>query len=165
VSADRKAAFQAQKDAAAKAAADRKAAKSKPTQPVNPPKATPQPVPPPKDAGPPPVTPPPVTPVTPPPVTPVTPPPPVTPPTPKPVTLPSGVPLPDTDFFRGLDSKNLVRPPQTEGGFKGFGAPSGKPFPTAESIFNGTAFNKGGKVGGRRGDGIAQRGYTKGRLR
>jgi hypothetical protein len=157
VSADRKAAFQAQKDAAAKAAADRKAAKSKPTQPVNPPKATPQPVPPPKDAGPPPVTPPPVT--------PVTPPPPVTPPTPKPVTLPSGVPLPDTDFFRGLDSKNLVRPPQTEGGFKGFGAPSGKPFPTAESIFNGTAFNKGGKVGGRRGDGIAQRGYTKGRLR
>jgi hypothetical protein len=59
--------------------------------------------------------------------------------------------------------------------FKGFDAPSGKAPPPSvigspttdedrarmTKDFN---FNKGGKVGGRRGDGIAQRGFTKGRL-
>jgi hypothetical protein len=57
--------------------------------------------------------------------------------------------------------------------FEGFGAPSGKAPPpsvigrpaTPEDRAEMTKdFNKGGKVGGRRGDGIAQRGFTKGRL-
>jgi hypothetical protein len=77
------------------------------------------------------------------------PPPPVKPP--PPVTPPPPVPPPTREPFNPVPVPTPMPQPEP--------MPTPKPVPMPTS-----SYAKGGKVGGRRGDGIAQRGFTKGRL-